>query len=840
MANPTKKETQNQLRDELKNHEAIQDSLKQEAEWYKSIGDSETARAKAAEQISERQRMINDLIANQNKLTIKQSDELEKLQALQKKEILAEKSITAELEKQQKTRTNINAAVNEATKTIKEGVKYLMDQDKIIKGTILNLGMSGAKAEMMRGSFEQSAGMVARLGGSLEDVQNIMQGYADETGRARVLSSQMVEDIEAIGKGTGLGVEGATKLGAQFEYMGFNAKSTMDYVQGIVETSERMGVNTTKVLKNLNDNFKKLNTFTFIKGSKAIADMTMNAEKTKVSMSTALNVAESTRSLEKVIDLGAQLQVMGGEFAKMDPLQWLYTARNEPDKMTEKISEMTKGLYTFRKMSDGTFEKFISPVDVDRLTSVASSLGIAKEEIFQIAERRLDMDKMNQDMMGMGLTKREKELVQGAAVFNKDTGKYQVMLGTEMKDISSMTAAQARSFIKESKSLKDRALEAQTFEGAFKATINELKSALLPMLKVINGVLTFIRPAVIAITKLFTEGPFAWAKVAALFIVAGTGLKIGGMFLQSKLEGLVGKLTSGGIKNAIGKTAVGGGGGGLGGALGGGKPGAGSGMLKGGAGIGAAALGIGAGIGVAAVGISKLADAMSKLTPEQAKSLESIVKSLSKMMIIGIGAATAIALIGGSSEAVLPGLLGFGAAVLMIGGGIAIAALGISKMAEGFGHMFTAVKGAGEDMKKAAVGIAEVVYALGAATLSIPGAIAMSLAIGRIAKHADELFKVGEAFRQINAVMSGNKEDYQAVAQAVESISKINTKGGSAFSGLANILSKPLKVEFANKEVAVVSNITMNIDGHKFHESTNTGAYVRNNFAEAKAGQTGH
>ena len=74
----------------------------------------------------------------------------------------------------------------------------------------------------------------------------------------------------------------------------------------------------------------------------------------------------------------------------------------------------------------------------------------------------------------------------------------------------------------------------------------------------------------------------------------------------------------------------------------------------------------------------------------------------------------------------------------------------------------------------------------------------------------------------------------------VESISKLNTKGGSAFSGLANMLSKPLQVEFANKEVAVVSNITMNIDGHKFHEATNTGGYVRNNFVEAKAGYTGH
>ena len=73
----------------------------------------------------------------------------------------------------------------------------------------------------------------------------------------------MVKDVALIGRGTGLGVEQATKLAAQFEYMGIDAKAAMEYAQGVVETAELMGVNTTKVLKNISDNFKKLQTFTF-------------------------------------------------------------------------------------------------------------------------------------------------------------------------------------------------------------------------------------------------------------------------------------------------------------------------------------------------------------------------------------------------------------------------------------------------------------------------------------------------------------------------------------------------------------------------------------------------
>jgi hypothetical protein len=164
-----------------------------------------------------------------------------------------------------------------------------------------------------------------------------MQGYADETGRARVLSAEMVKDITAIGQGTGLGIEAATRLGAQFELMGFDAKTTMDYVQGVVDTSERMGVNTTKVLKNISDNFKKLNTYTFQQGVKGFAQMAMYAEKFKIDIGQALNAASVSKTLEGAIDLTAQLQVMGGEFAKTDPFEMLFLSRNDPAKFTEKI-----------------------------------------------------------------------------------------------------------------------------------------------------------------------------------------------------------------------------------------------------------------------------------------------------------------------------------------------------------------------------------------------------------------------------------------------------------------------------------------------------------------------
>jgi translation initiation factor 2 beta subunit (eIF-2beta)/eIF-5 len=812
----------------IDSHATIETHLEAEAKWYKSIGDNETARAKQAEIVSERQRTINELVKNQNKLTDDQKALLKDLINKQQTEIKNEKEINAQLKKQKDNRQLIVNTAKDAIRVTKEGLKFLMEQDKIIKQTILNLGMSGTKADLMRGSFEKSAGFVASLGGTLEDVQKIMEGYADETGRARVLSAQMVQDIEAIGKGTGLGVEQATKLGAQFEYMGFDAKKTVDYVQGIVDTSERMGVNTTKVLKNLNDNFKKLNTFTFTKGSKAMAEMAMNAEKMHVDMADALNVAEATRGLENIIELTANLQVMGGKFAELDPYKALYMSRNEPEKWTEEISKMTRGIYTFKKMTDGTFEKFISPVDADRLRNVAKSLGISADKLFEIGQRRLELDSMNKDMANMGLTEKEKELVQGAAIFNAKSAKFQVMLAGEMRDISSLTADQAKSFAKEQVLLKDRAKEALTFDEAFKATINELKSALLPLLRNINDALKYMRVHILdPITKLsHSLGP--WLTGAGLITAAvmWKGVTTG-------LEHVIQKWVSGGA--GMGRSAVGAAseGGTAERVIGGGKRGAGKGMLKGGAGIGAAALGIGAGIGLAAVGISKLADSMSKLDKTQIWALPVTVLALAAAFAVFTPAIIAV---GTAGEVSAIGLLALGAAVVGIGFGINLAGKGIGKMAEGLGTMFEKSKGSGKDMLMIAGGIAGIAAALALFNFSGLGLAAFAGVMGIITVASLATANVANSFAKMGIAMKGTKEDWIAVEQAITSIGKANFKGGGALTELANMLKNPLKVQFADKEVALNTYVTLDVNGTKFLEAVGATAHVQNNQSRAKSG----
>jgi len=821
----------------------VNKELEKQRDLAIAINNIEGARARQSEINANNERLANELRKNSKDLT---EDQRKLLNNIEK----SQKGINSELNKEIERRRNIVKHTSEFIGLLQTGWKYLQDQDKVIKNTIRNLGMSGTKAELMRGSFERSAGFVTRLGGTLEDVQRIMEGFADETGRARALSADMVKDVTSIGKGTGLGIEQATKLAAQFDLMGINARGAMDYVQGVVDTSERMGVNTTKVLKNISDNFKKLQTYNFQQGVKGFAEMAMHAEKFKVSITDALNAADTARTLEGAIDMVAQLQVMGGEFAKLDMFETLYMARNDPAKLQAKIGEMTKGIVTLRKNSDGTFEKFISPADRDRLTAAGKALGISAENMTEMAYRAFDIGKMSQQLAGMGLTDREKELIQGAAVMNQENGKFQVELAGTMTDISNLTAEQARAFAKEQVLLEDRAKQAMTFDETFKATINTLKSALLPLLKAVNVMLKPL--AWIADGASTLAGSWGGAAAAAgALLTAATAWKIASSLFNRGVDNFI----RGGVKNIIGGGKTGGG---IGDMLLSGKSktgsvsglveqrrgigagaaakGAGMKALGTGAGIGIASAGAGAGIMLAAEGISKLADSMSKLTPTQAGILAGIVAALAALPIVLTALTPAILTAGAAGTAGSVGLLALGAAVLMIGGGIGIAAAGIGFMAKGLGEMIEKSKGAGDAMLSVGLGVGALSMAMIGFNAGALGLGIFALTMNTIAKNADAMERVGNAFANIKAVMSGSKDDFIAVENAIKSISNMNMSGGGMLAELATLLKTPLKVEFVNNTIPIKNNITLELDGKQILNKSLDGEMIIRKHVESYHG----
>lgn len=788
--------------------------LKQEKDQMNSIFDTRRKIALEEEIINQERIKQQNIIEILNKY---ESDGLKihgnKLKSLEKerKESL---NITRESEKRLKITKATLAILNESISVTAKGVSsmsgFLMESDAAIKSVALELGLSGERAAILRNSFEDSAVFAAGLGANMKDVAQMTSIYAEETGRARMHNKENLEAITEIAKGTALGVEGAAQLAAQYEMFGFNAKDTAQEVQNIVDTTERMGVNTGKVLKTVSKNFKTLQKFTFRGGSQGIADMAMYATKFKVNMDEVINSLEKGRALDSVIEMSAQLQVLGGQFGNLaDPMAMLFESRNDPEAYTKRINEMTKGMVTMNKTAKGFELQIASPMAQDQLAAAAKALGMTTDELTQQAFRMREIQQTRSQMFSKGFTKDEKEIVEGLAKFDKNTGRMMVEVGGVATDVSQLTSKQVQALKQEQSTLEERAKASQSFDKAFENTVMQLKSTLLPLLNNINSVLETIRPPVEKLIKFFDESN-SWVKggmlVAGALLFSAT--KLGIAFAKAKVLDAVGVGGKGGVGSVLSKSAVGGTSPkSVGGAVA--KGAGGSGMLKGGLGIGAAGVGIGAGVGAAAVGISELADSMSKLTPEQAETLENIAMTLAiafPAAAIGIAAVAAVA-----APAAIP-LLALGAAFLGIGAGVGIAAAGIGYMAEGLSTLD------GVDLS----GIGGGLLSIGAASLmfanpaSLVGLGAMTASMMTIASSADNLERVGNAFYNIGTVLKGNSSQLKEVRDIIKDISAAEVSSDSAIAQLSQMLSKPLKVEFSEKEVGFVANIDLTMGDSNF------------------------
>jgi len=805
------------VNDQIRGYNTLIDLQKRELSGLSHIFDLEAQRVK--QQLSLQQAENERNVRMQNYMDLQQ-------QAAQGQANISKATLTA-IEKQLKKETDRIKVLKTQEKILstisKMGFGNLQNfigelnklnvfNDKPIRDAIQDMGFGAEKGQLIRNAFYEAAPKAAQLGASMKDLAEIQRSYTDESGRALAMTGKQLTDITEIAKGTRLGVTEAGKLAAQFELLGVNTATAKDAIKGIVDSSERMGVNINKVLKVVSGNFKQLNTFAFKDGIKGMAKMAQYAEKFKVDFNDSINSAGQARTLEGAIEMAAQLQTLGGEFTKSDPFELFHLSRNDPAKFTQKLNEMTKGMAQLVKTTDG-FQIQVSPMDLDRLRVAAEATGQSFDNLVQQAQRMAEVQAMNRQMAGNAFSKEDRELIQSMAKLDTKSGIYKV-LG---KDISKLSQQEVESLKIQQSTLKQRAEAAQTFDEKFANTIESMKLTLLPILDGINAVFDTIHPYLKGIADWMGSMP-KWMKSGLGFagLLVGGGVLLGKAAAAFKAIPFLGNLIGGGA----GKVAQSAGGGvasaigGGGGAAGGGGFGASAGK---GAGIGFAAAGIGAGIGVAALGIAKLADSMAKLNDKQVDALKTIGMTLAitfPLAAIGIGIVAAVA------APATPVLLALGAAIFLVGAGVGIAAAGIGYMAEGFSSLLTSA-----DPTKV-FQLAAGIYALGGAMMTLGAGSIVSLFTGGgvlaelavVAALAPQLNKVGESFKNIGSVLNANPESMQKFKETLDSIS--NFKANSGITELKGLFEKPLKVEFADKNVAMNVNISLEVDSDVLAKKT--------------------
>jgi hypothetical protein len=361
----------------------------------------------------------------------------------------------------------------------------IIDMDKAMKKSALSMGVLSKQSDGFRTSFKEASKYTNQLGIGIEELAKMQADYSEELGRNVMLGESGLKAISNIAAATNLGAEGAARLAADFENVGLSAVRTAEYTEQVMNDSHKLGLNASKVIKNISQNMKMLNKYNFKGGVKGLAKMAETASKLGVDMNMVSGMADKLFDIEGAVDMSAQLQVMGGAWAQLaDPFKLMYMARNDMEGLMESMGKAAESSVHF---NNKTKEFEISALEMHKLRKIAEQTGVSYEELAQAGKNAAKFTKIKSQMR-FNMSKEEQEFIANTAKFNEQ-GKAEIEINGGKKLVSQLTSADKTALkaqIEEKANLETRAKQAQTFDDQVTNLINMLKTSALPLVEAIN------------------------------------------------------------------------------------------------------------------------------------------------------------------------------------------------------------------------------------------------------------------------------------------------------------------------------------------------------------------
>lgn len=371
----------------------------------------------------------------------------------------------------------------------------LFDMDKSMKSAALEMGILSQQTDGFRkGIFESVTGTdqlntsTLQIGIGIEEMSKMQAEYSSSIGRSVQLTEAGRQAMADLAKGTMLGVDGAAQLVGEFDKFGKSAESTKEFMEDAMNSASKLGLNAGAVTKNIVAGVKLLNTFNFKDGAKGMEKMAEQAAKYQTSMTLVSGMAEKLFDIEGAVEMSAQLQVLGGEWAKLgDPFKLMYMARNDMAGLNEAVINATKSTAVFNKTS-GNFE--IPTMELQRLRKVAEQTGLNYDALATAAKKAAEFTNIS-NQLNVKVDDDTQKFISSVANLD-DKGTATITLKGGPKLVSALDATNLQelaSMQADKKSLNERAKQAIGFDESLTNFVNMFKTSLLPIIDGINTTL---------------------------------------------------------------------------------------------------------------------------------------------------------------------------------------------------------------------------------------------------------------------------------------------------------------------------------------------------------------
>jgi uncharacterized phage-associated protein len=358
----------------------------------------------------------------------------------------------------------------------------LFEMDKAVKNSALSMGLLKKRSDSFYKSIGAASNQITAMGGTIEDATKMQSAYSEEIGRSVLLGAKNLVNITAIAKGTGMGADEAAKMAAEFEQQGMSVERVAKFMKDTMNDASKLGLNSSKVIKNISTNMKMLNKYNFKGGVQGFKKMAETVTKLGINMNSVAGMADKLMNIDGAVEMSAKLQVLGGKWSQLaDPFKLMYMARNDMEGLTKAVADAASE--NARLDKDGNIQ--LAAVEMSRLREVAEATGVELETLVTAGKNMAKFKKIRTQMSVTGLNDEEKEFLENTSQFN-DKGQAYIEIDGKPKLLSQLGSS-AKTLIQqqiaEKDSLEARAKAAMTFDDQIKALIEQIKVFFLPFVK---------------------------------------------------------------------------------------------------------------------------------------------------------------------------------------------------------------------------------------------------------------------------------------------------------------------------------------------------------------------
>lgn len=271
------------------------------------------------------------------------------------------------------------------------------------------LGQTRFVTEQIQSSFAEITLETNRYGISLEENLKFFAELNGSMMRNTFLTNEQAVSMQLLAKNAGLTTQEVATLVTSFDSLGVGIDGSIERISFLEKEARSYGLNVNEYMKNISKSVGVLAGYNFKNGIEGFSRMIAQAQALRIDFTKTISLADSLMDPEKVIELAAGMQMLGGSVGDLsDPFRILYLAQNDVAGLQDELLKASSSAVLFNQKT-GEFD--IPQTEMYRLREMAKLTGKSYQELADEAIKAASRTKKLEMLDLSGIPEEHREMV---------------------------------------------------------------------------------------------------------------------------------------------------------------------------------------------------------------------------------------------------------------------------------------------------------------------------------------------------------------------------------------------------------------------------------------------